>query len=217
MSRRRPHEHTTQRLYSRSADQCRRPIPSGREAGASAASRPTMSRGSRSTLTHLRTALPASLRCSTPAAGRPAGRLRHVAAGDRGRNADELAAAAELLVGKTRRTPTVVGQGLDQFEESPGSDRELVRPSELDLFRSLVADMRRRLPSHVHRTRITRRMRHGPSPGAATRSYGSPAPGTCTSNARIRPVPVLPSANPGSADVMKRVRRATPPSMHALT
>ena len=49
--------------------------------------------------------------------------------------ADELAAAAELLMGKTRRVPAVVVRGLDVFEGPPGSGQELVRPSELDLFR----------------------------------------------------------------------------------
>ncbi|MGA7988768.1 MAG: coenzyme F420-0:L-glutamate ligase [Candidatus Dormiibacterota bacterium] len=49
--------------------------------------------------------------------------------------ADELAAAAELLMGKTRRVPVVVVHGLELFEGEPGSGQELVRPPELDLFR----------------------------------------------------------------------------------
>ena len=49
--------------------------------------------------------------------------------------ADELAAAAEVLMGKTRRIPVVVVRGLDAFEAAPGTGQELVRPSELDLFR----------------------------------------------------------------------------------
>jgi coenzyme F420-0:L-glutamate ligase/coenzyme F420-1:gamma-L-glutamate ligase len=49
--------------------------------------------------------------------------------------ADELAGAAELLMGKTRRVPVVIAHGLDQFEGPAGSGQELVRPSELDLFR----------------------------------------------------------------------------------
>ena len=49
--------------------------------------------------------------------------------------ADELAAAAELLMGKTRRVPAVLVRGLDVFEGPPGSGQELVRPPELDLFR----------------------------------------------------------------------------------
>jgi coenzyme F420-0:L-glutamate ligase/coenzyme F420-1:gamma-L-glutamate ligase len=49
--------------------------------------------------------------------------------------ADELAAAAELLMGKTRRVPVVVVHGLDELDAAPGSGQELVRPSELDLFR----------------------------------------------------------------------------------
>jgi coenzyme F420-0:L-glutamate ligase/coenzyme F420-1:gamma-L-glutamate ligase len=49
--------------------------------------------------------------------------------------ADELAAAAELLMGKTRRVPVVVVRGLDVFEGVSGTGQELVRPHELDLFR----------------------------------------------------------------------------------
>ena len=49
--------------------------------------------------------------------------------------ADELAGAAELLMGKTRRVPAVIVRGLDEQEASPGTGQELVRPSELDLFR----------------------------------------------------------------------------------
>ena len=49
--------------------------------------------------------------------------------------ADELAAAAELLMGKTRRVPIVVVRGLEVFEGSSGTGQELVRPPELDLFR----------------------------------------------------------------------------------
>ncbi len=49
--------------------------------------------------------------------------------------ADELAAAAELLMGKTRRVPVVVVHGLEVFEGVSGTGHELVRPQELDLFR----------------------------------------------------------------------------------
>jgi len=49
--------------------------------------------------------------------------------------ADELAAAAELLMGKTRRVPAVIVHGLDELDAAPGSGQELVRPTELDLFR----------------------------------------------------------------------------------
>jgi coenzyme F420-0:L-glutamate ligase / coenzyme F420-1:gamma-L-glutamate ligase len=49
--------------------------------------------------------------------------------------ADELAAAAELLMGKTRRVPAVLVHGLEVFEGPPGTGQELVRPSDLDLFR----------------------------------------------------------------------------------
>lgn len=49
--------------------------------------------------------------------------------------ADEIAAAAELLMGKTRRVPVVIVHGLDVFEGASGTGQELVRPPELDLFR----------------------------------------------------------------------------------
>ena len=49
--------------------------------------------------------------------------------------ADELAAAAELLMGKTRRVPVVIVHGLDTSAEADGTGQELVRPSDLDLFR----------------------------------------------------------------------------------
>ena len=49
--------------------------------------------------------------------------------------ADELAAAAELLMGKTRRIPVVIVRGLDTSREPSGTGHELVRPSDLDLFR----------------------------------------------------------------------------------
>jgi coenzyme F420-0:L-glutamate ligase/coenzyme F420-1:gamma-L-glutamate ligase len=48
--------------------------------------------------------------------------------------ADEVAGAAEMLMGKTRRIPAVVVRGLN-LEGAPGSGRELVRPPDLDLFR----------------------------------------------------------------------------------
>lgn len=48
--------------------------------------------------------------------------------------ADELAAAAELVMGKTDRVPAVVIRGYSPAAP-PGIGRELVRPAELDLFR----------------------------------------------------------------------------------
>jgi coenzyme F420-0:L-glutamate ligase/coenzyme F420-1:gamma-L-glutamate ligase len=48
--------------------------------------------------------------------------------------ADELAAAAELVMGKTARVPLVVIRGY-HAEGALGAGRELVRPRELDLFR----------------------------------------------------------------------------------
>ena len=47
--------------------------------------------------------------------------------------ADEVAAAAGLVMGKTRRTPVVVVRGLEL--DGSGSGRELVRPAAEDLFR----------------------------------------------------------------------------------
>ena len=47
--------------------------------------------------------------------------------------ADEVAAAAGLVMGKTRRTPVVVVRGLEL--EGNGSGRELIRPAAEDLFR----------------------------------------------------------------------------------
>jgi coenzyme F420-0:L-glutamate ligase / coenzyme F420-1:gamma-L-glutamate ligase len=47
--------------------------------------------------------------------------------------ADEVAAAAGLVMGKTRRTPVVVVRGLEL--DGHGSGRELIRPAAEDLFR----------------------------------------------------------------------------------
>ena len=47
--------------------------------------------------------------------------------------ADEIAAAAELVMGKTERVPVAIVRGLDAAGE--GSARELIMPAELDLFR----------------------------------------------------------------------------------
>jgi len=48
--------------------------------------------------------------------------------------ADELAGAAELVMGKVNRIPAVVIEGYD-FVPSEGSGRNLIRPAERDLFR----------------------------------------------------------------------------------
>jgi len=48
--------------------------------------------------------------------------------------ADELAAAAELVMGKVDRVPAAVVRGW-RPEAPPGAGRDLVRPPELDLFR----------------------------------------------------------------------------------
>ena len=47
--------------------------------------------------------------------------------------ADEIASAAELVMGKTERVPVTVVRGLDAAGEGTGKD--LVMPEELDLFR----------------------------------------------------------------------------------
>jgi coenzyme F420-0:L-glutamate ligase/coenzyme F420-1:gamma-L-glutamate ligase len=47
--------------------------------------------------------------------------------------ADEVAAAAGLVMGKTRRTPVVIVRGMDL--EGSGSGRDLIRPAAEDLFR----------------------------------------------------------------------------------
>ena len=47
--------------------------------------------------------------------------------------ADEIAAAAELVMGKTARVPVAVVRGLEAAGE--GTARELLMPAELDLFR----------------------------------------------------------------------------------
>jgi coenzyme F420-0:L-glutamate ligase/coenzyme F420-1:gamma-L-glutamate ligase len=48
--------------------------------------------------------------------------------------ADELAGAAELVMGKTAGIPVVVIEGFS-FSSSTGSGRDLIRPAEEDLFR----------------------------------------------------------------------------------
>ncbi|GBD14858.1 Coenzyme F420:L-glutamate ligase [bacterium HR25] len=48
--------------------------------------------------------------------------------------ADELAAAAELVMGKLSRVPVALVRGFP-YQPGPGSARELVRPPERDLFR----------------------------------------------------------------------------------
>lgn len=48
--------------------------------------------------------------------------------------ADELATAAELVMGKVERVPVVLVRGYP-FERGEGSAREMIRPPELDLFR----------------------------------------------------------------------------------
>ncbi len=48
--------------------------------------------------------------------------------------ADEVASAAELVMGKTGRVPVAIVQGV-QTARQPGSGRELIRPAERDIFR----------------------------------------------------------------------------------
>jgi coenzyme F420-0:L-glutamate ligase/coenzyme F420-1:gamma-L-glutamate ligase len=47
---------------------------------------------------------------------------------------DELAAAAELVMGKTEGCPAVIVRGF-RYEPGEGSARELLMPAERDLFR----------------------------------------------------------------------------------
>ena len=49
--------------------------------------------------------------------------------------ADEVAAAAELVMGKAARVPAALVRGLDPAWEREGSGRELIRPPSEDLFR----------------------------------------------------------------------------------
>jgi coenzyme F420-0:L-glutamate ligase/coenzyme F420-1:gamma-L-glutamate ligase len=48
--------------------------------------------------------------------------------------ADELAAAAELVMGKTRGIPVTLIRGVD-YSETEGTGQQLIRPAERDLFR----------------------------------------------------------------------------------
>ena len=48
--------------------------------------------------------------------------------------ADELASAADLVMGKTQHLPVAIVRGL-RYQESCGSGRRLIRPPEKDLFR----------------------------------------------------------------------------------
>jgi coenzyme F420-0:L-glutamate ligase/coenzyme F420-1:gamma-L-glutamate ligase len=48
--------------------------------------------------------------------------------------ADEVASAAELVMGKADRVPVAIVQGV-QTSLQPGSGRELIRPAERDIFR----------------------------------------------------------------------------------
>jgi len=49
--------------------------------------------------------------------------------------ADEMAATAELVMGKTGRVPAVVLRGWAAAEAAPGRGQDLIRPADLDLFR----------------------------------------------------------------------------------
>jgi len=49
--------------------------------------------------------------------------------------ADEVAGAAELVMGKAAGVPAAIVRGLDLGAHAPGSGRDLVRPPALDLFR----------------------------------------------------------------------------------
>jgi coenzyme F420-0:L-glutamate ligase/coenzyme F420-1:gamma-L-glutamate ligase len=49
--------------------------------------------------------------------------------------ADEIAAAAELVMGKARGVPVAIVRGLDSSWFTDGSVRDLIRPADQDLFR----------------------------------------------------------------------------------
>ena len=51
------------------------------------------------------------------------------------RPGDEIAAAAELVMGKAARVPVAIVRGLDPTWFGDGSARDLVRPPAEDLFR----------------------------------------------------------------------------------
>ena len=50
--------------------------------------------------------------------------------------ADEIAGAAELVMGKTDGVPVAIVRGVPQASFGPGTARELIRPPEEDLFRT---------------------------------------------------------------------------------
>ena len=54
--------------------------------------------------------------------------------------ADEVAAAAELVMGKTDGVPVAIVRGLTDASFGPGAARDLVRPSDEDLFRTGALD-----------------------------------------------------------------------------
>jgi coenzyme F420-0:L-glutamate ligase / coenzyme F420-1:gamma-L-glutamate ligase len=49
--------------------------------------------------------------------------------------ADELAAAAELVMGKIDRVPVAIVRGAAASAEESGSGRDLIRPAATDIFR----------------------------------------------------------------------------------
>lgn len=49
--------------------------------------------------------------------------------------ADEIAGAAELVMGKARGVPAAIVRGLDATWFGAGTARDLVRPASADLFR----------------------------------------------------------------------------------
>ena len=49
--------------------------------------------------------------------------------------ADEIAAAAELVMGKANGVPVAIVRGLDPSWLGEGSVRQLIRPAQEDLFR----------------------------------------------------------------------------------
>ena len=82
--------------------------------------------------------------------------------------ADEIAAAADLVKGKSRQVPVAVVRGLTEFvteQDGPGA-RALIRPAEEDMFRLGSADvpLARRTIRTFTASRSMPRRSAGPSP-----------------------------------------------------
>lgn len=90
--------------------------------------------------------------------------------------ADEVAAAAELVKGKTDRIPVVVVRGLPAGSGVPGTAAQLVRPPEDDLFGLGAAEARAAGRAEaVSLRRSIRRFRPDPVPAEAVRRAAAAA------------------------------------------